>query len=671
ETIAKSLENILKEIEEEEYTLLEAFQQEVVWWSSLDRKVSLFGPIFIILISALSGFGAIISLKHYQGQQERDQKDLREARDRLASIIKGSSLGAWEWNILDNSTEINDICAEMLGYTRAEFEPVSFDSFRHFIHPEDVAQSKKLLDEHLAGKSEIYNCTMRIRHKEGHWVWILDRGQVIIRNKQGNPLVMCGTFDDITAQKQMEKQLFYEKTLFETTLLSVGDGVISTDETGTIRFMNKVAEQLTGWQADEARGLPFGDVFKILCGKDRQPCLDPVKQVLEKGKPVELDDDTILIARDGDERFINDSAAPILSATQTITGVVLVFRDSTAKKKRQEEIHTLSITDPLTTLPNRRYYEQAKQEMNKEPFYPLALVLADVNGLKLTNDAFGHEVGDELLRKVSRIMRETCREGDIISRVGGDEFVLLLPQTDALHAEVIVKRINDALKKEKIKGIQLSVSFGYAVKELGKERYEDTFKIAEDAMYRSKLNESLSFKKQVIKTLLSKLFEQEKGAEEHSKLVASLSAAFAEVLGYRGDEIKNFKLAGMYHDLGKIGITPSILTTPKEALSHTQVLELQRHVEIGYNILRSVGEYASFAEAILHHHEKWDGSGYPQKLAHEAIPLSAQILAIANIYADQRASKSKEEAIAYLNDHRNSWFNPELVDTFITKVLLA
>ena len=797
ETISKTLEQILNDIESEEYALLEIRQKDVERWSAIDQKVTFLGPVLVIIIAFLSGIGAINRLDAYQRQQEKDQRELREARDRFASIIKGSNLGSWEWDLSDDTIKINDMWAEMLGYTRAELEPTTIDTFSRFVHPEDLERAMKLLAEHRLGKSEFYSCDLRMQHKDGYWIWVLNRGQVISRDENGKALLMSGThtditervlqaealeqseeesrrlfeamnqgfaycqilqdeegnpndyrilrvnknfetqtglipelsigkritellphvepywfthngevaltgksktfeafnsdlnrlfrissfspsygyfamiIDDITSQKQMEKQLYFEKTLFETTLLSVGDGVISTDAEGNVQFMNKVAEQLTGWLADEAKGRPFEEVFKILCGSDRHPCPNPVKQVLETKKQVELDEDTILIARDGDERFINDSAAPILSASQNVTGVVLVFRDSTTQRIKQDEIRTLSVTDPLTTLPNRRYYEQEKVELDEEPYYPLTVVLADVNGLKLTNDAFGHEAGDELLRKVSEIMRKTCRDGDIVSRVGGDEFVLLLPQTDALHAQAIVNRINKALEKEKIRGIQLSVSFGYAVKEKDEESYEDTFKVAEDSMYRNKLKQSMTFKKQVIDTLLSKLFEQEKGAEEHSNLVASLSSAFAEVLGYREEEVKNLRLAGLYHDLGKIAITPSLFSKPRKELSRTQVMEWQRHAEIGYNILRSVGEYAPFAEAVLHHHEKWDGSGYPQSLKQEDIPESAQILAIANTYADHLPSLGLEKTIAFMQERSNTYFSPVLLETFITKVVKA
>ncbi|MGE4454204.1 MAG: PAS domain S-box protein [Sphaerochaeta sp.] len=797
ETISKTLEEILNVIENEEYALLEMRQNEVTRWSEIDQKVTFLGPVLVVLIAFFSGIGAINRLDRYQRQQEQDQKELREARDRLSSTITGSNLGSWEWNLKNNTVEINDIWAEMMGYTKAELGPTTLKTFTRFVHPDDLPKSMQQIQDHIEGKCDHYTCDVRMKHKDGHWIWVIDRGQIISYDEEGKPLLMSGThadiserveqaealrkreeesrrlfeamsqgfaycqilldetgtpndyrilrvnrnfesqtglplelsvgkrirellpnvepywfahngevalsgksntfeafnsdlnrlfrissfspeygyfamiIDDITSQKQMEKQLFYEKTLFETTLLSVGDGVISTDEHGTVQFMNKVAEHLTGWQADEAKGRPFTEVFKILCGSDRHPCPSPVKLVLETKKQVGLEDDTILIARDGDERFINDSAAPILSAKGTVTGVVLVFRDSTAQRKKQDEIKTLSVTDPLTTLPNRRYYEMAKEEMNEEPYYPLTLVLADVNGLKLTNDAFGHEAGDTLLRKVGDVMRSTCRDGDIISRIGGDEFVLLLPQTDALHAETIVGRINSALEQEKIKGIQLSVSFGYAVKEVNGESLEDTFKVAEDSMYRNKLKQSMTFKKQVINTLLSRLFEQEDGSEEHSNLVASLSASFAQSLGYREEEVKNLRLAGLYHDLDKIAITPELLTLKKEELRAAQVLELQRHAEIGYNILRSVGEYAPFAEAVLHHHEKWDGSGYPQNLKGEAIPESAQIIAIANTYATHLPSQGKEAACAFLHDHCNTYFNPILVEHFINKVIQA
>lgn len=800
-SLSLELESILDQIETTEYELLAIRQQEVDFWYSLDRILTFLGPVLIILITFLAGRGAVVRLDRYRRQQERDQSELRSTRDRFASVIKGSNLGTWEWNIVTGTVQINDSWAALLGYTKEELEPVTIETFKRLTEPEDFERSFSLLQKHFSGEIDFYSCDVRMQHKDGHWAWILDRGQVISWDEEHNPLIMTGThadiskrvadaqalarseeenrkifesmnqgfaycqilldengvpndyrilrvnqnfevqtglenknsvgkritelidvvepywfqyngkvaltgesmtfeaynaglhrlfrissfspehgyfvmiIDDITQQKETEAQLIYEKNLFETTLLSVGDGVISTDAQGNVQFMNKAAETLTGWNAEEAKGRRFEEVFKILCGKDRKACPDPVRQVLEQKRAIELADDTILIARDGFERYINDSAAPILDARMQITGVVLVFRDSTEQRKKQREILSLSFTDPLTRLNNRRYYDQVKQELDTEPYYPLTLVVADVNGLKLTNDAFGHEAGDELLRKVAEVMRKTCREDDIISRIGGDEFVLLLPQTDALHAQTIVKRLNAALQREHIKGIQVSVSFGYAVKEENGDHFEDTFKMAEDVMYQNKLASSLSFKKQVISSLLERLFSQDPTLEEHSRKVAELAASFAHVLGYQEHQIQEMRLAGTYHDLGKIAISPAIINKSSKEMTRSELLEFKRHAEIGYNILRSVGEYAPFSEAVLHHHERWDGNGYPQGLKHEDIPQEAQILAIANIYADLVGPRlhgtcvSEEEAVTLLRERKNTQFNPVLIETFITKVL--
>ena len=471
-TISLEIENVLDEIEKSEYELLEIQQKDVDYWYNLDRILTILGSIVIILITFFAGRGVLIRLHRYRRQQERDQSELRSTRDRYALVIKGSNLGTWEWNVVTGNVNINESWAELLGYTKEELEPVTIETFKRLTEPQDFEQSFNLLQKHFRGESDFYSCDVRMLHKDGHWVWILDRGQVITWDEQHNPLIMTGIhadiskrvadaqalvrseeenrkifesmnqgfaycqilldengtpndfcilrinqnfevltglrnkdsvgkkftelidqvepywfeyngkvalsgesmifeaynaglerhfrissfspeygyfamiIDDITHQKETEAQLIYEKNLFETTLLSVGDGVISTDAQANIQFMNKAAETLTGWNAEEARGRRFEEVFKVLYGNDRQVAPNPVQQVLELKQAIELDGDTILIARDGFERYINDSAAPILDAKMAITGVVLVFRDSTEQRKKQREILSLSFTDP-------------------------------------------------------------------------------------------------------------------------------------------------------------------------------------------------------------------------------------------------------------------------------------------------------------------------------------
>ena len=188
-----------------------------------------------------------------------------------------------------------------------------------------------------------------------------------------------------------------------------------------------------------------------------------------------------------------------LSVRKTEPRHLCMIEDITERKQKEEEILYLSYYDQLTGLYNRRYYEEELKRIDTARNLPITVVMADVNGLKLINDALGHLVGDQLLKKVAGIIKKECRADDIIARIGGDEFVILLPKTDSIEAEKIIKRISSVISKEKINCINCSASFGYATKKVLSEDITHIYMHAEDWMYKHKLSASENFKKEAAK----------------------------------------------------------------------------------------------------------------------------------------------------------------------------
>lgn len=483
-----------------------------------------------------------------------------------------------------------------------------------------------------------------------------------------------GIVEDITQRKHMEKIIFEEKESLKTTLLSIGDGVISTDNHGNVLFLNKVAEQLTGWAQEEAFGRSLEEVFHTISEFTREKCENPVFNVLETGNIIELANDTILISKDGTQRHIEDSAAPIMDKNSNINGVVLVFRDVTEEKERQAKIQYLSFHDQLTGLNNRRFFEDELRRIDTTSNLPITLVMIDVNGLKLTNDAFGHLLGDKLLQRVAEILRKECRNEDIIARIGGDEFVILLPKTSSEEAERFLNRINAVITQEKINSMSVSVSYGWETKRETEEDLSSIFKKAEDYMYRRKLSESTSMRYKTIEVIIKTLYEKNEREEKHSIRVSELCTQIALALDLNTININELRTVGLMHDIGKIAIDDKILDK-SGTLSDSEWLEIKRHPEIGYRILSSLNEYAPLAEYVLAHHERWDGKGYPKGLKGEDIPWQSRIIAVADAYdamtshRPYRQALSRGTAIEIIKTNAGTYFDPKITKVFVEKVL--
>ena len=480
--------------------------------------------------------------------------------------------------------------------------------------------------------------------------------------------------ETITERKQMKRALFLEKELFRATLLSVGDGVISTDNEGKVRLMNHVAEKLTGWRAEEAAGEDFDVVFRIVDEWSDERAKDLVRQVLEDDQPVELVEESVLVSREGLRVPIEDRAAPIRDRDGRTTGVVVVFRDCAEKRPRIREIEYLSYNDQLTGLYNRRFFEEELRRLDVPRNLPFSFVMADLNGLKLFNDAFGHTAGDEKLRKVARVLREECRADDIIARVGGDEFVILLPSTGEDHLEPLMGRIAAAVARERVENLPISVSLGGATKADPSEGAEKTLHKAEDQMYRRKIYEKNSYHSGLVKLILEALHGKFPAEEAHSKRVARLSEALGRAMGLGQPKIERLVAAAAMHDIGKIAVRGEVLEKAGP-LDEAEWEEVKRHPDVGYSILGSASEYSPLAEVVLAHHESWDGQGYPRWLKGEGIPFLSRVIAVAGAYdamvsgRPYREAMSREEAVAELRRCAGIQFDPAVVEALVEKVL--
>jgi diguanylate cyclase (GGDEF)-like protein/PAS domain S-box-containing protein len=476
--------------------------------------------------------------------KEREQLlELEESRKRMENILEGTNVGTWELNMKTGEILHNERWAEMLGYTLEELSPITNDTWKKLVHPDDLIQ-EYIRDIQLYNKEiEYYDDEYRMKHKNGSWVWIHDRGKVISWANDGQPHIICGTHTDISE-----------------------------------------------------------------------------------------------------------------------------------KKKKQEEVLYLSYCDQLTGLYNRRFYEEELKKLDIKENLPMTIVMADVNGLKLINDSFGHALGDELLIKIAEVLKRGCHKDDIVARLGGDEFVVILTNTDSRKAEQIIKRINDLVLNEKIGSINISISFGYETKCFEDESIQDIFKNAEDHMYRHKLYERSSIRNQTIDLIMNTLYEKSNREMLHSIRVSEICETIAIKMNFSQDEINQIRIAGLMHDIGKMGIDENILNKT-ERLNRHEWKEIMKHPEIGYRILSSSNEFSEIAEYVLKHHERWDGTGYPRGFKGEEISLQSRIIAVADAFdamtSDRayRKGLTVEDATNELNKCSGTQFDPDIVKVFINMIM--
>ena len=475
-------------------------------------------------------------------------------------------------------------------------------------------------------------------------------------------------------RKEIEDSVYIKKEIFRTTLLSIADGVVSVDNEQNIILMNEAAEKLSGISYREAQGKPVSEVLNFMHEGASIPCSTTVERVIKTGITEKISDDVLLVHRDGLQIPVQYSISAVKNKKNDTKGAVVIIRDVTSERNIQKQAEYLSFHDHLTDLYNRRFFEEELLRLDTLRNLPLSVIMIDVNGLKLTNDAFGHETGDRLLKKVAGIMKKECRNDDIVARLGGDEFSVILPKTDAVQAKLIMDRITGSADKENLKSIVISVAAGYATKTSPDQNIDEIIKIAENNMYSDKINTGKRMRRKTFELITVNLFEKYSYEQDQSERMKKLAARIGSAMGLSKDQISTLETISYYHDIGKIIIPPRLLNRPSD-LSLEEYDLVQRHAEAGYQIMKSQEEYSSIAIYVLSHHERWDGNGYPRKQKGHEIPLLSRILAVLDAYTAMtgnlpyKKSLSTDSAIMELKKNAGLQFDPEVVDIF-TGILL-
>ena len=502
---------------------------------------------------------------------------------------------------------------------------------------------------------------------------VRERNILILKNKAKlETLVKLRTRElgqEIKERKKSEEQLRESEEKFRIYIEKAPIGVFVADGLGRYIEVNQKACELTGYTREELLQL---SILDYLMPDYAKLGLVGINELNTVGF---LDAEYKVRKKNGQENWIR------LSGSKISDGCIISFcSDITEQKNRALRIEYLSYHDVLTGAYNRAFYEEAIKRFDTEQQLPVSMILCDFNGLKMINDSLGHVAGDKMLVETFRIISKFARDNDIVARVGGDEFAILLPKTRKREAGVIADTILQAFQEYKTNilkhTLKLSISLGYATKTVEFESFSYITKLAEDNMYRHKLIERNSYHSAFVNSLKISLFERSSETQEHANRLLDLSRKIAKEMNLGAEQTDKLELLATLHDIGKISIDKSILIKPGK-LNEEEWLEMKKHPGIGYRIAMASEDLKPIADGILCHHERWDGKGYPQGLSGADIPLLARVLSIIDAFdamtndRPYRKAMKKEHALSEIKLNSGTQFDPNISKIFLNTVAVA
>jgi diguanylate cyclase (GGDEF)-like protein/PAS domain S-box-containing protein len=458
------------------------------------------------------------------------------------------------------------------------------------------------------------------------------------------------------------------------------DATFVIDQNQKIVAWNRAIEEMTGVKKEEILGK--GDyAYSIPFYENKQPLLinlvdcDEVeikryyKNVQKKGSVLFAEVNVIIF---GKPKSLWITASPLFNKNSELMGAIESIRDISERKEAEADLIYLSLHDQLTGLYNRAHFEEEIHRLNGEQSPIVGIIMCDVDGLKLINDSLGHQAGDKLLQSAAHVIKKAFRDNDLVARVGGDEFAIVLPNADGTLLELACSRIQKTLMNYNKSNpeLPLSISMGWSFRKKSTVSLKHVFEEADNNMYHEKLLRHQSAHSAIVQTLMKTLSARDFITEGHADRMKVLVVNLSRHLGLSDRRINDITLLAQFHDIGKLGIPDNILFK-KGPLNPEEKETMQRHAEIGYNIAKSAKELQHISDWILWHHEWWNGNGYPRGLKGETIPLECRILAIVDAYdamtndRPYRKALSKLEALQELHKCAGTQFDPKLVTEFL------
>lgn len=446
------------------------------------------------------------------------------------------------------------------------------------------------------------------------------------------------------------------------------DLISQIDEKARLIYISPSYFTVTGWEEEDLLGMY---VFDLCHPDDLEHSLKIFKESIATGQTgrTELRFKT----KQGTYKWMEFVGKPFYNYEGKPTGGLITARDIEDRKKAEMEMHYMAEHDELTKLYNRSYFERKILETDEQNIVPTAVLVCDVDGLKLVNDTLGHSAGDQLLLTSARLFFDNCPPEAVVARIGGDEFAVLLPGYNNEQFNHLFDYLRKAIKEfNNIEpDMPISISMGYAIKTSPQERLLEVMKKAEETMYREKLMHSRSNRSAIVEVVMRALEARDYITEGHADRLQEIVTAIAESINMHEHQINDLCLFARFHDIGKVGVPDHILFKP-DRLTTEEFEEMKKHSEIGYRIAQSSPDLIHIADWILKHHEWWNGKGYPLGLKGGEIPLECRILSIADAFdamsndRPYRKARKIEEIKLELRKCAGIQFDPILIEYFLT-----